>query len=178
MTAAATLRRLEETATASIRAAFVGTAEPSRAEMRNDHCPECRETSAYFAGQRWEEITVATLVLAKPSVALLTPAAFRYYLPALMLRCIEARLELDVLPESVIGNISPPNAKATGFADERLRDFTAAQVTAVLAFLRVFEMREKIDSGASEEALEFTPVHRPLARAIRYWTARAESAGA
>jgi hypothetical protein len=176
MTAAETLHRLEETATANIRTAFAATAEPDRAEVQNDHCPECQETAGRFAGRRWEEITVATLLLyPKPSVALLTPSAFRYYLPALMLRCIEAHRALDVLPDEIVGDLSPPNAKTAGRVDERSRDFSAAQVAAILAFLRVCEMREKIESGA-EEALEWAPVSKPLARAIRYWTARAESA--
>jgi hypothetical protein len=178
MAAAATLRPLEEKATASIRAAFASIAEPSPADMQNDHCPECQETSARFAGQRWEDITVATLLLApKPSIGLLTPAAFRYYLPALMVRCIEAPRALDVMPDAVIGKLSPPNAKATGRTGERLRDFTAPQAAAILSFLRVFEMRERIENAASEETLESAPVRKPLARAIKYWTTRAESAG-
>jgi hypothetical protein len=178
MTVAETLRRLEETATASIRVAFADTVVPGPAEVRNDHCPECQETAGRFAGRRWEEITVDTLLLyPKPSIGLLTPGAFRYYLPALMLRCIEAHRALDVLPDAVVAAISPPRAKATSRVEEELRDFTAAQVVAILAFLRVCEMREKLESGASEETLEWTPVDKPLARAIRYWTARAESAG-
>jgi hypothetical protein len=178
MAAVATLRRLEEEATATIRAAFASSREPSPAEMQNDHCPECRETSARFAGQRWKDITVATLLRApRPSVSLLTSAAFRYYLPALMLGCIEGPLELDVMPDEVIGNLSPPNAKATGSVDQRLRDFTAAQAAAILSFLRVFEMREKIENAPSEETLEWATVRKPLARAIRFWIARAESAG-
>jgi hypothetical protein len=177
MIAAATLRRLEEEATASIRAAFAAI-RPDPAEVRNEHCPECLETSARFAGERWEDITVATLLRApRPSVSLLTPAAFRYYLPALMLGCIEAPLELDVMPDEVIGSLSPPNARATGWMDERLRDFTPAQAAAILSFLLVFEMREKIENAPSEETLEWAPVRKPLARAIRFWIARAEPAG-
>jgi hypothetical protein len=178
MTAAATLRHLEEEATASIRAAFASIAEPSPADMQNEHCPECKETSARFAGKRWEDITVATLLLSpKPSVGLLTPVALRYYLPALMVRRIEAPRTLDVMPDEVIGQLSPPNAKATGRTDERLRDFTAPQAAAILAFLRVFEMRERIENAASEETLEWAAGSKPLVRAIKYWTVRAESAG-
>jgi hypothetical protein len=81
------------------------------------------------------------------------------------------------MPDEVIGQVSPPNAKATGRTGERLRDFTAPQAAAILSFLRVFEMRERIENAASEETLESAPVRKPLARAIKYWTTRAESAG-
>jgi hypothetical protein len=110
-----------------------------------------------------------------PAISLLTPAAFRYYVPALMLACIENPRELDVLPDSLIGSLSPPNEKATGFFAER-SSFAGAQAGAILAFLRVFELRQRIDSGLPEDALEHAPVARPLARAIRYWTRRADAA--
>lgn len=82
--------------------------------------------------------------------------------------------ELDVIPDSLIGILSPPNEKATGRTAERLH-FNTAQAGAILAFLRVLEVRERIDSGLPDDALEFAPVTRPLARAIRYWTDRAIS---
>jgi hypothetical protein len=173
---AGTLGRLEVEAKASIRTAFASTDEPPLSELENNHCPECQATAARFAGRRWDQISVAThLANPRPSIALLTPAAFRYYAPALMLGCIEAPLELDVMPDELIGSLSPPNAKLTGDTVERL-NFTAAQAAAILAFLRVFELRQRTDSALPEDALEFTPVTRPLARAIRYWTARAGSA--
>ncbi len=62
MTAATTLRHMEEEAAANIRAAFASSAEPSPADVQNNHCPECQETSARFAGKRWEDITAATLL--------------------------------------------------------------------------------------------------------------------
>jgi hypothetical protein len=168
------LRRLEDEAKANIRAAFASSEEPSPSKVENNHCPECQETAALFAGRRWDEVSVASLLNPRPSISLLTPAAFRYYVPALMLACIEAPRELDVVPDSLIGSLSPPNAKATGHTAERL-SFTRTQAGAVLAFLRVFELRQRIDSGQAEDTLQRTLVTRPLARAIRYWTARSVS---
>jgi hypothetical protein len=176
MAAAETLRRLEDEAKAHIRAAFASSDEPCPSEVENNHCPECQETAALFAGRRWDQVSVATLLNPRPSISLLTSSAFRYYVPALMLACIEAPRELDVVPDSLIGNLSPPNAKATSGTAERL-NFTTAQAGAILAFLRVFELRQRIDSNLPEDALQAAPVTRPLARAIRYWTARAGSPG-
>ncbi len=171
MDATATLRHLEEEATARIRAAFASTEAPPCSEFENHCCPECEEIAARFAGLRWEEITVATLRSPlNPPIALLAPAAFRYCLPALMLGCIEAPMELDCLPQEVIGWLSPPNGKATAQDGERLSGLTGARADAILAFLRVFELREKMDSGLPDETVEYAPVPRPLERAIRYWT--------
>lgn len=176
MAAAATLRRLEDEATASIRGAFASAPQPAPVDVQNDHCPECQATAACFAGKRWQDVTVATLLDPRPSPALLTPAAFRYYLPAFMIGCIEAPRALDVIPNDVIGQLAPPNAKTTGRTGDCLHDITVPQAAAILSFLRIFEMRERIENAASEETLEWAHVSRPLARAIAYWTARAASA--
>ncbi|HEY4016865.1 MAG TPA: DUF6714 family protein [Polyangiaceae bacterium] len=166
------LRQLEEHATASILAAFASTEVPDPADVRNDHCPECRETAETFSGEPWDAITMEKLVASRPSPCLLTAAAFRYYLPALMLRCIEAPVVLDVLPDELIGTLSPAGGNPDGASAERWREFTASQVAAILAFLRVFEMRQRMESGASEDLLDVARVTKPLARAIRYWTSR------
>jgi hypothetical protein len=136
--------------------------------MRNDHCPECAETNAIFAGKRWEEIVVADLA-GNPAVSLLTAAGFRYYLPALMLRCVEAPEEGDCLPAGMIGMLSPPNGKPSARLAELLGGFDQAQVAAVRAFLDVFEAREKMNRYPPE-AFDFAPASKELSRAIAYWS--------
>ncbi len=64
--------------------------------MRNDHCSECQETVGRFMGKRWPEVSVSDLS-GNPGPSLLTAPGFRYYLPVMMLRSVEARSELDCL---------------------------------------------------------------------------------
>ena len=56
------LEQLKEVAIASIKDAFPVESPPAPEEMRNDHCSECRETAARFAGKCWNEITAGDLV--------------------------------------------------------------------------------------------------------------------
>ncbi len=169
------LDKLVREAVAAIHAAFPDAPPPSPAEMHGDHCPECIATNAVFAGRRWQEITVADLARNLP-VSLLTPAAFRYYLPALMLRSVEAPGLLDCVPEGVVGSLSPPNGKPSEDMAAVYATFDEAQIRAIVAFLRVFEAREKLD-GYPPEAFEWAPVSRSLARAIDYWSGRMRAGG-
>jgi hypothetical protein len=162
------LRQLEDRAVAAIRSAFPSGAPPTASEMRNDHCPECAETNAVFTGKRWEDIAVADLA-GNPAVSLLTAIAFRYYLPALMLRCIEAAVKLDCLPASVVGMLSPPNGKPDARLADLLGGFDQAQVGAVRAFLHVFEAREKMDRYPPE-AFDTVPASRVFTRALAFWS--------
>ena len=167
MTPAARLKELESAAIHAIRTAFSAGEPPSADQMRNDHCPECADTNAIFEGKHWQEITVDTL-RANPAVSLLTIAALRYYLPALMLRCIESPLELDTLPSGIVSHLSPPNGKPSARLGDLRRSFTRAQNDAVVSFLRVQEARNKI-SEYPEEAFDDAPATRVVTRAIEYW---------
>ena len=71
-----------------------------------------------------------------PSPSLLTTAAFRYYLPAMMLRSMEGRRELDGLPRSLVSELSPAGGKPSEHSRDRLTGFTGSQALAILAFFR------------------------------------------
>ncbi len=147
----------------AIEAAFPVAPLPTAEQVLNDHCPECRELAARLSVRPWTELTVADLS-GNPSPSLLTAAAFRYYLPAMMLRSIESRRELDCLPMSLVSELSPAGGKPSEHGRERLTGFTDGQVLAILAFLRHFEASE------SEELRDDKSGRRLISRAIKYWS--------
>lgn len=56
-----------------------------------DHCPECEDVAAAFRGRHWKELTPALIFERKDALPLLRPEAFRYFLPAYLLACVDAR---------------------------------------------------------------------------------------
>ena len=154
---------LGKAARQAIEAAFPVEPLPTSEQIRNDHCQECRELAARFSVRPWTELTVADLS-GNPSPSLLTAAAFRYYLPAMMLRSIEGRRELDCLPRSLVSELSPAGGKPSEKGRDRLTGFTDGQVLAILAFLRHFEASESAD------LLDDKSGRRVIARAIKYWS--------
>jgi hypothetical protein len=168
------LNRLHQEAERAIRSAFPDDEAPSPAAMRNDHCPECQETAARFTGKRWCALAAGDL-LGNPAPGFLSAPGFRYYLPALMLLSMEFPVELDCLPEGVIGVLSPKGTSPSSKDAERLR-FTRAQAHAIVGFLRFYELRKKLEWSQPDwpdEAILAVPTERPLERAIEFWTARA-----
>src|SRR5258708_36756082 len=66
-----------------VAAAFPVEPRPPQEALFNNHCDECVEVSNAFGGRPWSEISLFDL-LAGGETALLTPAAWRYYLPVML----------------------------------------------------------------------------------------------
>ncbi len=82
-----------------ISRAFAETPQPGAEALFNDHCCECVEVSAAYGGKRWMDISLED-ILAGRETALLTAAAWRYYLPALMIWCMRAPDAVDVVQDN------------------------------------------------------------------------------
>lgn len=165
---------LRQTAEGSIMEAFPVGAPPTAEEMRNDHCPECREVAELFTGKVWMDVRAADL-RGNPPVGLLSVPGWRYYLPAFLLRCVQAGEELDVLPDEMVSELSPPGRKPHGHCEDKLAGITRDQIAAILAFLRWREACERADWSQPDwpkDAVDAIPIGRSLERAIRYWDSR------
>ena len=125
---AATIREITE--------AFADTPYPGREALFNDHCCECAEVSESYAGKTWKEITLED-VLGGRETALLNAAAWRYYLPALMIWCIRAPDTVDVIHDNLVFQLEPPDAQrgVAAWFDERAHGFSRAQRSAISAYL-------------------------------------------
>jgi hypothetical protein len=152
---------LRHAAQRAIEAAFPVEPLPAEDQIRNNHCPECREIATRFSVRAWPDLTAADL-LGNPSPSLLTSTAFRDYLPAMMSRSMERRRELECFPASLVGGLSPAGGKPSAHGRPKLTGFTDGQMLASLAFLRHFEACESEDSPQNESA------RRAVARAIKY----------
>jgi hypothetical protein len=157
------LEELRRQAAAAIEAAFPVVPVVAASEVENDHCPECSATAAKLAGNPWPQLTKAHLAH-DTSPHLLTAAAFRYYLPAMMLRSLEDTRELDDFRNALVGALSPSGGKPSEHDRPKLTGYTGAQVHAVLCFLRCYEASEAMD-GERDKVRQ-----RVSARAIKYWS--------
>jgi hypothetical protein len=146
-----------------ISAAFSETPYPGREALSNDHCCECAEVAAAYAGKRWTEISLDD-VLAGRETALLSAAAWRYYLPAVMIWCIRAPDVVDVIQDNLVYQLEPP-ADGRGvpqWFEERARGFCREQREAIAAYLHWYRDRDA-DRWAGAEP----PRHAD--HALAYW---------
>lgn len=127
-----------------IREAFADTAQPPRDALFNDHCCECVEVSAAYDGKRWAEISLDDILRGR-EVALLTAAAWRYYLPALLIWTIRAPQAVDVLQDDLVYQLEPPadGRGAPEWFAERSVGFTDEQRRAIVAYLDWYRAREE-----------------------------------
>ena len=154
--------------------AFQDSAYPGDDNLVTDggHDPECRGIVAAFRGKPWTSVSTRMVRAHKDALPLFTPAAFRHYLPAYLLACIDAREEIDVAWDSVIFNLTPParpKGRRQDFFRRRSEGFTELQGNAIREFLELVDETERASRarvGAPQSIEdEFGP-------AIAYWRNR------
>ena len=127
-----------------IQEAFAATELPPPETMINNHCCECADVSAAFAGKRWPEVTLDDVMRGR-EIALLTPAAWRYYLPAFLTWTIRAPETVDVLQDNLVYQLEPPRdgQGVPEWFNERAVDFSAEQRRAIVGFLEWYRDRDE-----------------------------------
>ena len=124
-----------------IAAAFGEVQQPAPDTLVNNHCCECAETSAAYAGKPWTDVTLED-VLRGRETSLLTATAWRYYLPAFMIWAIRAPESMDVLLDNLVYQLD--GAGVPDWFAERAVGFTDQQRQAICAYLAWYRDREEI----------------------------------
>jgi len=131
-------------------AAFDAVPQPPREALINTHCEECLETSEALAGKPWQAITLDDLLRGRET-ALLTPAAWRYYLPAMIRWCVRDPHAVDVLLDNLVYALEPPQPEAypgqRQYFEARATGFDARQREAIVAYLEWYRAKEEADWG-------------------------------
>lgn len=146
-----------------ITAAFADVTYPGPEALFNRHCCECAEVSASYVNKPWTEITLED-VLAGRETALLSPAAWRYYLPAVMIWCVRAPDAVDVIEDNLVYQLEPPD-EHRGVPDwftERATGFSPEQRAAIVAYLHWYRERDEARWVGGE-----SPRH--VHNALAYW---------
>jgi len=148
-----------------IKAAFAEVPYPGREALFNHHCCECAEVSASYAGKLWTEIALAD-VLAGRETSLLNAAAWRYYLPAVMIWCIGAPDAVDVIQDNLVYQLEPPDEErgVPEWFNERAPGFSSEQRSAIAAYLHWYRERD-------EARWDGTEPPRHVYHALSYWAA-------
>jgi len=153
---------------AEVAAAFPSAPVPARDALLNHHCCECIEVSEAFGCKPWPAITLDDL-RAGAETALLTPAAWRYYLPAVITWCVRAPDAVDVIQDNLVYQLEPPEPTDQESLHEWFRQravgFSEEQRQVIRSYLEWYGERQEADCLAL--ALE-PPMS--VYRALEHWT--------
>lgn len=156
---------------AALFAAFADTPYPGDGNIVVDQSvfdPESTEVVSAFAGMRWEDISVEMVRRFKEALPLFTPVAFRFYLPAYMVACVDASYDVDVALDSVLFNLTPRMPQSEwqrDFFQARVEGFFRPQVDAIRSFLALMKQYELAD-WATEGKI---PPRDRIGRAVDFW---------
>jgi hypothetical protein len=148
--------------------AFSAVPHPGAAEIGDSqHCDECRGVVDAFQHTTWQTIPAPQVDANYDKLPLLSPAAYHHFLPAFLIRSIEAPGESTW--EFTFYALTPKNFSADPkrvmldrWHDDRTRIFTAAQISSIIAYLEFQHTEfERLDRWlATEKVME---------RKLGYW---------
>jgi len=155
---------LAETVIQAIQAAFAELPMPPADALKNDHCQECTDTWRWFLDVAAEVMTwksAAAMPGKAIETSLLSVAAWRYYLPALLIWCVRDRDTVDVLPDNVAHTLS---RRSDDWFQARSSGFSPAQRQSVALFLEWYQDWRRAGGCTPGEG----PL-RHIAKGIAFW---------
>jgi hypothetical protein len=137
--------------------AFGEAPRPNEKEITPHRCGECDEVAARLAPHGHDQVPAEDMYWLGDSLPLLSPKAFRYYLPGFVAFCMTHReSSLDAL---INYNLAPSRTLDEGERD-RFGYFSPAEREVIAEF---------VDYRSSMDGAEFDRQH--LEQAIQYWRA-------
>jgi hypothetical protein len=162
----------EVTVKASVRDAFARTPRPPNGDLVPTvpgEDPECDEIVANFQGKTWRELSAETIQYHADSLPLLTPSAFRYYLPAYMMTSLEPPSASfhpeDVMCFVLLSLVPPEWHEDRAYFMARARQFSPKERHAIARYLKLIAERKEAEWGGDVPESQ----RNELARAIGFW---------
>ena len=113
------------------------------------NCSECRRVADYFKGKTWQGHQVEELRPQHVALALFTPEAFHYFLPAFMLVSIGGYEKGDVITDGIRFHFEYTQ-EIKGHYAVRMSKFTQPQRKAIIDYLVYMEGK---GAGSAEHAI-------------------------
>ena len=112
-------------------------------------CRECRRIAEYFKGRDWTGHTVEELRACHVALALFTPEAFHYFLPAFMLASLDTYEKGDLIPDAIRFHFEYAE-ESKGHFPVRMSKLSGEQRKAIIDYLIHMEGK---GAGSSEHAI-------------------------
>lgn len=120
--------------------AFKGREKPRLSQIvydNSDYHLQCREGFDLFGGLKWEDVSLVEIQAQPEGLCFFSDLGFKYYLPAYLLRSIEAYKEVGIANEAIVGCISRPrDTQLFEFVQRRMVGFNEWEYSAIQAYLQ------------------------------------------
>jgi Family of unknown function (DUF6714) len=153
-------RKEQQRVAARIRSAFAGARYPGDDRLvpqtaRRDR--EREQITRDFAGRHWSELGVEFVRRQPEALLLMSPDAFRFYLPAYVLAAVEHSRRSDLAPAAVVQSLTPPSRDAASarWFEERVRGLSNEQRAALRGALQVIAGAGLFLEREAEQALAY-----------------------
>ena len=139
---------------------FASVKPPRKSHITQHMCEECVELRETFSDLKWDSIQPTILDSNWGQLPLFSPAAFHYFLPAYILRCLDNFDPDNLVCEFTLYSLCPTSTTEDDkkWNLERFQLFTEEQKKAIGSFLKLAKTSDK-----------FSDFHDELQTGMPYW---------
>ena len=138
----------------TIERAFEGVERPTNPELLHHDCADDMDLEPLFTIATWRDMTDVEVEGCYAALAFLSPAGFRYFIPAYLTYCVRNPESPAAVIDSTVWAFLPQ------MYDMSLRDFVASKYSSL----------DETQRAAVGTFLEFMVPHQPdAARALEHW---------
>jgi hypothetical protein len=128
-----------------IYAAFANVPRPENDELLHPNCADDNDIMALYEVTDWHDLSDATVENEYAALSFLSPAGFRYFIPAYMSFTLRHPESGAAAVESTIWSLSPNSDQH--FNPSKFIRFDAAQSAAVVSFLEAMAAYQEVDDA-------------------------------
>ncbi len=151
-----------------INNAFAAVPHPGAADVADSHhCDECRRVVAAFQHTTWQTISAAQIDANYDKLPLLFPNAYHHFLPAFLLRSLDApggltwEFTFYTLTSKNV-SVDPKAVMQQHWDDQRTHIFTRAQLSCIIAYL-------EFQSTDFDRLERWLATEKVMTRKLTYW---------
>jgi hypothetical protein len=130
---------------AQIDTAFATVPRPGNDELLHPNCADDNDIMALYEVTDWHDLSDATVENEYAALSFLSPAGFRYFIPAYMSFTLRNPESGAAAVESTLWSLSPSSDQH--FTPSKFIHFDAAQSTAVVSFLEAMAKYQEVDEA-------------------------------
>jgi hypothetical protein len=135
----------------AVEAAFAEVPRPANVDLLHPECFDDMDIRGLYPMKRWQDVDDALVEYEYAALFFLSPAGFRFFLPAYLRWVLRHPYSEAAVVDSAIRALTPQPGDLEAFSLSKFTELEATERAAILAFLEAMTINKELDMAPAWE---------------------------